>query len=299
MRNLRNSATPVCTAVVFISLLAARDLAAQALRVTIELSKSEFFEGEPVYALATLANISPDTAWTAPFHFASQALRMSLIRKAGAPVAYHGIVADLRFGPAWRGMPLPPGAQALESVVLQSWWGVPEERGLFLDELGPGEYVLSAAFDAYQSIPEAAPLLIEADPVAFRIRSRTPPEDRVFRDVQRIGAMAWTPHRSSEYGRALLTWTDSALTQDPENPYIPYLLNQGVQTAHALGLRFGSTGVVKLRALRLRAVPQIERSLPSFAVLVQAISSDQPDSLAALVDRFRGRPAAGIVAFYK
>src|SRR5436309_10256112 len=167
MHSLRKSAKHARAVAVFVSLLATRDLSAQGLRVTVELSKAEFFEGEPIYVLAKVTNVGPDTAWIAPFHFASEALRMNLTRKDAVPVPYHGIVADLRVGRAWRGIPLPPDADAYESAVLQSWWGIAEARGLFLDRLLAGEYELSVAFDAYELVAGSAPIVIEAQSVRF------------------------------------------------------------------------------------------------------------------------------------
>src|SRR6266702_3689434 len=123
----------------------------QQLLLSAEVGKAEFFEDEPIYLLVRLQNVGTDTAWTDFFGLLSPAVRMFLSRGHGKPVEVAKRVWDHLVRPSWRGEPVPPRVEKLESVVLQTTMGDESDIGshLFPHHLPPDQYELRVEFDAH------------------------------------------------------------------------------------------------------------------------------------------------------
>src|SRR5437867_8126966 len=61
----------------------------QQLKLSADVGKTEFFEGEPIYLLVRLENVGTDTAWITFFGSGSLPMMLSLARANGNPVPVH------------------------------------------------------------------------------------------------------------------------------------------------------------------------------------------------------------------
>jgi len=62
---------------------------AQQLKLTADVGKTAFFEGEPIYLLVRLENVGTDTAWVTFFGLGSLPVMLSFTRANGNPVPVH------------------------------------------------------------------------------------------------------------------------------------------------------------------------------------------------------------------
>src|SRR5438105_7320194 len=92
---------------------------AQQLRLSAEVGKAEFFEGEPIYLLVRLQNLGTDTAWVTFFGLGTLPFTMAVTRDDGNPVPVRMPSIDFHVPPSWRGDPVPPGASVMNTLVLQ------------------------------------------------------------------------------------------------------------------------------------------------------------------------------------
>src|SRR6266705_2080570 len=71
------------------------------------------------------------------------------------------------------------GADFQETVVLQviigDEWDI--RSHLFPHHLSPDQYELHLDFDAHWGVPRTTPLIVQAAPIVFRIRERTPAKE--------------------------------------------------------------------------------------------------------------------------
>src|SRR5206468_3343801 len=161
--------------------------AAQQLVLTVDVGKTEFFEDEPVYLLARLQNLGPDTAWVYSCGLASvDAFTISARRGDGQEVPVGGVSVNYvcsRPGPC-RGMPVPAGVNLLSTIALQDIAGDGQNilRHLYAHHLAPDRYELRVEFRARGGALGTTPLAVQAAPIAFRIRTRTAAEEDEVRE---------------------------------------------------------------------------------------------------------------------
>src|SRR2546425_6445966 len=239
----------------------------QPLNLSATIGKEEFFEDEPIYALFQLTNTGSDTAWLGRFELMPGELDATLIRSDGAVVPRVTVWVDYVTDPRSRGDPLAPGGRRFLLLVLQNRYGVEPRPGprIFDRYLPPGRYTLTATFNPHAiSLP-----VVVMTPVSFAIRPRAPAEDTSFGEVARVMGLWWDRAQQGKYVAALEELADRRLKANGGDPYLAYLLNEGVVKAAAAGLRVDSAGAAGLANLRvLTAFAQ--RARPSGALVAQA-----------------------------
>ena len=213
--------------------------ATQQLVLTADVGKTEFFEDEPVYLLARLQNLGPDTAWVDSFGLASlDAFTISARRGDGQEVPVRGVSVNymcVRPGPC-RGKPVPPGVNLLSTIVLQDIAGDGQNilRHLYGQHLAPDRYELRVEFRARGGALGTTPLAVQAAPIVFRIRTRTAAEEDEVRELEAMRQMRQDTTRVEGYSRAvryhasLINWVEERLSEQPDDPFLPFLLYNGM-----------------------------------------------------------------------
>src|SRR2546421_1348567 len=84
---------------------------AQQLKLSAEVGKAEFFEGEPIYLLVRLQKLGTDTAWVTFFGLGTLPFTMAVTRANGNPVPVRMRSVDFLVPPNWRGDPRIRGAR--------------------------------------------------------------------------------------------------------------------------------------------------------------------------------------------
>jgi len=308
--------TKTAVASLFIAVLAlgvpARGLT-QELVLTASVGKPEFFEDEPIYLLVQLQNIGTDTAWVTFFGLVSPAVVLSVHRADGKLVPLGKPILDFVVPSAWRGEPVAPSASQLNAQVLQELIG--EDRDsrshLFPKSLVPGLYELRVEFHAHSGVSRAVPLAVSADPIVFQVRERTLAEDREVRELEAMRAMGWDTTRvagvprAAGYKAALISWVGRRLREQPDDPFLPFLLSDGLYGVGQILWRHIQSGEVQrfdpdtsevVSRLRLAVIER--EGLPTAkAHLVQALSARHPDQVAVLAERLRATPAGEMARY--
>ncbi len=243
------------------------------LRLSIEVGKTEYFQGEPIYAVFRLRNTSTaDTAWVQPFQIMPDCLNVLLTRSDGSVVPHQVLWIDYATDAAYRGMPVLPGEELFELVLLQESWGVepkPTER-VFLHDVGPEHYTLSAQFlPQVRTRPSPAMEAVVAPAVSFTVRRRTRAEEVAFNQVRDVMSLVFDRAQRPQYVRALIDLASGRLKTDSTDPYLAYLLNNGVIMAQAAQLRLDSTQNARVMDMRI-ATARAQRALPAGALVAQA-----------------------------
>jgi len=208
----------------------------QQLVLSADVGQTEFFEDEPIYLLMRLQNVGADTAWTTFFGWSSPALTVSGSRGHGNAVPGAKFLMGYRVQPGWRGVPVPPGATCLQTIVLQDIMGDAWDlrSHFFAHHLTPDQYELHVNFDAHAGVPSTTPLAVEGAPIVFRIRARTTSEENDVRELQAMRHMGWDTTRVAGYPRAvgyqaeLIHWVQRRLNDRPDDPFLPFLLYNGM-----------------------------------------------------------------------
>ncbi len=285
----------------------------QQLILTAEVGKTEFFEGEPVYLLVRLQNVGADTAWTFFFNLFSPAVTLFARRGHGTPAPVSKPVEDRLVRPSWRGEPVPPGASFLNTIVLQDIMGDEwdSRSHLFTHHLSPDEYALRVEFNAHWGVPRTTPLTVATVPIVFRIRERTPSEENEVRELEAMRGMGWDTTRVAGYPRAagykaaLIQWVDRRLSEQPDDPFLPTLLYEGLygvgqilarQIQEGKLTRFDSDTSEVVSRLRLAVIERNKVSTAG-AHLVQALSARHPDQLAVLAEQLGATPSGDMARY--
>src|SRR3989449_3864322 len=209
---------------------------AQQLQLSAEVGKAEFFEGEPIYLLVRLQNLGTDTAWVTFFGLGTVPFTMAVTRDNGNPVPVRMRSVDFLVLPNWRGDPVPPGASVMNTLVLQDlagdeWHG---GRHLFLFHFPPAEYEVHVEFAAHLGVPRTTPLTLRAPPILFRIRARTVAEEAEVSELEGMWQMDWDTTLvgghgpGAAYKAALIDWVERRFGEHPDDPFLPFLLDNGM-----------------------------------------------------------------------
>jgi hypothetical protein len=243
------------------------------LRLSTYLGKAEYFEGEPIYAVFRLRNTATgDTAWVQPFQLTPDELYATLKRSDGSVVPQQVLWIDYVTDTAYRGMPVAPGEEWFVVVVLQESWGVEPKstERVFLHHLAPERYTLVARFDPQlpgrQSPGQEA---VVAPAVSFTVRPRMAAEEVAFHQVSDVMGIVWDRAQRPQYPEALIALAGRRLATDSTDPYLAYLLNNGVIMAQAAQLRLDSTQNARVMDMRM-ATARAQRALPAGALAAQA-----------------------------
>ena len=286
---------------------------AQQLVLSADVGQTEFFEDEPIYLLLRLQNVAADTAWTFFFGFFSPAVTMSARLGHGHLFEVTKPVLDYRLDPSWRGEPVPPGASLLKTMVLQDIMGAAWDlrSHLFAHHLAPDHYELHVEFHAHWGVPGTTPLTVEAAPITFRVRARTPAEENQIRELEAMHHMGWDTTRVAGYPRAvgyqaaLIHWVEERLREQPDDPFLPFLLYNGMYVVgkvleeQILGgnvPRFDPDTSEVVSRLRL-AVIERRKAATAGAHLVQGLTARHPDQLAVLAQQLGSTPSGEMARY--
>ncbi len=243
---------------------------APVLEFRIDLGKrTEFFEGEPIYAVLTVRNASADTIQITHSGLIEPWLQWSLRRSDGTHVPHRPDVHVDWECAARSGVcriptdPLAPGAARYRPVVLQRFWGDegPLYHGSFSYDLPAGGYVLDASFRSDDSVAAS----VAALPVSFRVRPRTQREDTAYAEFVRWGAIdvrQWTDANLD----SALTWVSQRLASDSADPFSAALLTSSAARTERPPI--DSAKIVRYYDLMLAiAQAQAMRPLGAFAAI--------------------------------
>jgi hypothetical protein len=285
----------------------------QQLILSADVGKTEFFEGEPIYLLVRLQNVGTDTAWVAFFGFQTPPVTLSVTRGNGNPIV-RSLSHDYIAGPNWRGDPIGPGTSVVNTLVLQDLLGDEWTSGrhLFIHRLSRDQYEMHVEFDAHQGVPGTTPLLLKAASIRFRIRERTAREEAEVAELESMRQMGWDTTsvdghpRAAGYQAALIDWVERRLREQPDDPFLPFLLDAPVygvgpilarQIAAGILPRFDPDTSEAVSRLRL-AVIERQKNSTGGTRLVQTLSARHADQLAALANSL-GSTLCGEMARYQ
>jgi len=271
---------------------------AQQLKLSAEVGKAEFFEGEPIYLLVRLENRGTDTAWVTFFGLGTLPFTMAVTRENGNPVPVRMRSVDFSVPPNWRGDPVPPGASVMNTLVLQDLAGDewPRGRHLFSFHFSPAEYEVHVEFAAHLGVPHTAPLTLRAAPILFRVRARTVAEEGEVSELESMWQMDWDTTSvggrgpGAAYKAALIEWVEKRFGEHPDDPFLPFLLDNGMYSLGPTLMRQIEAGKLPrfdpdtsevVSRLRLGVIER-QKSSTGGTRLVQALSARHPDQLAAL-----------------
>jgi hypothetical protein len=279
-----------------IALLPTSALAAQRVVLTVDLGKATFFEDEPIYGVMELKNLGSDTLWVEPFGLPYLNLVVHLSRN-GARVPEFVFVVDYVSAPGWRGVPIAPDKSLYETCVLQDRWGTREATSpdVFIGYLAVGSYELTARFaSSLRSTPHRT-LRVETGVVRFDVRPRSSAEDSSFREFERVRRMAWDLSQRPRYLSEVLALIEARVSTNKADPYLPFLLRNGIATAAALGQSLDDSSSRRIAEIQT-VVAEAQKDLPSGAVVVSAIYSETPDRVSALAELLGGSIAGRFAA---
>lgn len=287
---------------------------AQQLVLTASVDKTVFFEDEPIYLLVRLDNVGVDTAWVTLFGLASPALTMSVRRGHGTATSVSKPVVNYLVPPAWRGEPIPPGASFQNTIVLQDIFGDEGDirSHLFAHRLSPDHYQLDVAFEAHWGVPHTTPLTVEAAPLVLRVRERTPAEENEVKELEAMRQMGWDTTRvagiprAAGYKTTLIRWVERRLGDQPDDPFLPFLLSNGLYGVGQILWRHIQLGEVQrfdadtsevVTRLRLAVIERNSLSTAG-AHLVQTLSARHADLLPVLADDLGAGPPGDMARAY-
>ena len=287
---------------------------AQQLKLSAEVGKAEFFEGEPIYLLVRLQNLGTDTAWVTFFGLGTLPFTMAVTRANGNPVPVRMPSVDFYAPPNWRGDPIPPGASVMNTLVLQDLAGDerPGGRHLFLFHFPPAEYEVHVEFAAHLGVPRTAPLTLRAAAIIFRIHARTVAEEAEVSELESMWQMDSDTTSvgghgpGAAYKAALIEWVEQRFGKHPDDPLLPFLLDNGMYRLRPTLMRQIEAGKLPrfdpdtsevVSWLRLGVIER-QKSSTGGTRLVQALSARHPDQLAALATTL-GSTLCGEMARYQ
>jgi len=186
----------------------------------------------------------------------------------------------------------------MNTLVLQDLAGDewPGGRHLFLFHFPPAEYEVHVEFAAHLGVPRTTPLTLRGPPILFRIRARTVAEEAEVSELESMWQIDWDTTRVGSHGlgaaykAALIDWVERRFGEQPDDPFLPFLLDNGM---YSLGPslmkqieagklpRFDPDTSEVVNSLRLGVI-QRQKSSTGGTRLVQALSARHPDQLAAL-----------------
>jgi hypothetical protein len=192
--------------------------AASPLTLKIVLTKPESFEGEPIYALFELRNVSSDTVRIPPFGFNSSWL-VGVLHRADGSVVPGGRSAwiDYMCHQSCNDDPVAPGGARYFPFIAQEFWGEPGPFSYttLYRNLETGAYALDGSF---RLDGPAGSTPVVASPVVFRVRSRRPAEEAAYQQFVRLLAVdvrAWTVADLD----SALAWMSRRLAADNADPF--------------------------------------------------------------------------------
>ncbi len=286
--------------------------AQQQLVLTADVGKSQFFQDEPIYLLLRLQNIGTDTARVPFFSLFSPAVKLSFSQGHGNLTPVAKPVFDIKVARSWSGIPVPPGASILKTVVLQDIMGDEQDvrNHLYAHHLTPDAYEVDVEFDAHWGLSSTPVVHLRAEPISFVVRERTPAEEAEFRVLEEMRTMVWDTTRAGSgralaYHDSLLNLVAKLLRERPDDAFLPFLLSHGVY-AMGKGLqdqiladkarRFDPDTSELLSQYRLALIDRHKHSSTG-ALLVQALAVKHPEEMEVIAEQLRNTPAGDMAQY--
>src|SRR6266571_3271540 len=244
------------------------------IKLKIVLDKTEFFEGEPVYALVELRNVSSDTVRVPPFSLNSGWL-VGVLHRADGSVVPGGRNAYVyyRCHQTCNDDPVSPGGARYLPFIVQELWGQPGPFSYvrLYRKLDTGAYTLDGSF-RLDGPAGSTPLV--ASPVAFRIHPRRPAEDAAYQQFVRLGAVdvrSWTVDDLD----SALAWTSRRLAGDSADPFALKVLIWSELPTRAMRPGIETPELVRIFQLELAIIETQARS-PVGALAVEYLYGGGP-----------------------
>jgi len=244
------------------------------LTLKIVLTKPSFFEGEPIYGLFGLRNVSADTVRIPPYSFNTSWL-VGVLRRADGSVVAGGRSAwvDYLCRETCNGDPVAPGGVRYFPFVLQEYWGEvgPLSHAKQYHDLKTGSYALEGSFRL--DGPEGSTPFV-ASRVALRIRRRRPAEDTAYQQFVRLGAVdvrSWTVGVLD----SALAWTSGRLAVDSADPFALQILIWSEPGTRAMRPGVETPELVRIFELEL-AIVETQPTSPVGALAVEYLYGGGP-----------------------
>jgi hypothetical protein len=229
-----------------------RTPAAPPLTLKIVLNKPEFFEGEPIYALFELRNVSSGTVRIPPLGLNSGWLAGVLHRADGSAVRVGlSMHVDYICRETCNDDPVGPGGARYVPFIVQERWGEegPLSYRMSYLKLETGAYVLDGSF---RLDGPAGSTPVVASPVVLRVRPRRPAEDTAYQQFVRIGAVDVRTSTVADLDSAL-AWISRRLAADSADPFALKVLTLSF-THTAVRLQVDSTEWARIFRVELAIV---------------------------------------------
>jgi len=280
--------------------LACHDTTSPTLELTLASqlgTKSEFFEDEPIYVAFSLTNHGSDTIWTGPFSFVLEwFIYGDVTDSAGIPLDKWGAFGGVGCGPDLCAQPLPPGRSRYDVRKIQDRWGqyradmqYPYDR----HHLPPGKYMLRMHFDARPPGSRFA-LVLNVDPVTFRVRRRTTAEDQSLQRLQSLFALAAAlavSRDTTELARFDDSLVANVLTSAPDDPIVPLFI-----TNFGAGFLMDSTKRDALVNATIAMVRAQRRTAGGAYALAMGLNQLRPGAIPLLAPELDGSLAGDVAA---
>ncbi len=266
------------------------------LKVQIVLDKTEFFEGEPIFAMFELHNVSSDTVRIPRFALSAGWLAGVLRRADGSVVPDRGWLDDYVCPrTSCNEDDVAPGRARYSPFVVQEFWGEegPLSQPARYNDLKTGDYALAGSFEL--DGPPGSTRVV-ASPVVFRIRPRRPAEDTTYQQFVRLRTIDAPKWRVAELDSAV-AWMSRRLAADRADPFALKMLMWSDAQSWAAGMPIDSTAAVRMFRLKLLVADARARS-PIGALAVVYLYAAGPlrygDPRLPLCSTLSGTPAGEI-----
>jgi len=176
---------------------------------------------------------------------------------------------------------------------------------LFAHRLAPDQYALRLEFNAHWGVPGTTPMTVAAGPIVWRIRARTTSEENEVRELEAMHQMGWDTTRVAGHPRAvgyqasLIHWVEQRWREQPDDPFLPFLLYNGMyvvgkileeQLQAGKVPRFDPDTSAVVSRLRL-AVIERRKASTAGAHLVQGLTARHLNELAVLAEELGATPS--------
>src|SRR5262245_20936127 len=263
------------------------------LRLASELgTKEDFFEGEPIYVAFALTNHGSDTVWTYPFSFTNEwTLDGEVTDSVGNRLDKWGLIASFAYGPGYRGELLAPGMSRYQLCLIQDRWGwyqADMDRLYFGHHVPPGRYTLRMRFP-FDVPGRWVSRVLDAEPITFRVRTRTAAEEQSFQRLHYLAGMAsWDTAGVAAWGDSVMANVQS---RQPNDPLLPLLVSWSWTVRY-----WTDSSRLETLVNAFSAAARAQRTTAAGAYAITGVNTLRPASLPGLARELSGSLAGDVAA---